>query len=413
MIKDNFCSFTVCNIAYLHKALALAESYNKYTNEKINIYIFDKKRELPDFSNISKIYWIEDLNIPNVMQLAFKYDITEFSTSLKPYLALKLFEKYDKVIFFDPDTYIYKSINYILNLLDKEDIVVTPHYITPQERGIELNQSDVGMMRFGSFNMGFFALKKTDESKRFLRWWDERCQDLCFFETQFGLSTDQKWVTIAPCFFPTLHVSFNLGLNMAFWNIHERKINMRDNTFVVNNEFDLIFFHFSSFNDQEPYKLTKRPFGIDVSNQINLHKVIDIYSNVSGKYLKLLMNINKKYAYDYMENGKYISPILRRAYSSIINKLDNKHYPFSDKNIIQFAKENYLFEKKDIVYQPEGFEEKQKYSKTFLIINKGLKFLLFILGPVKFSNLTRLFVYLSSLRQVDDLWKFKNYKEDK
>jgi hypothetical protein len=138
-----------------------------------------------------------------------------------------------------------------------------------------------------------------------------------------------------------------------------------------------------------------------------------MYSNTSKKYINLLMNVNKKYTYDYMENGKYISPILRRAYSSIISKLNDKHNPFNDKNIIQFAKENYLFEKKDALYKPEGFEEKQKYSKIFSIINKSLKFLLFIIGPVKFSNLTRLFVYLSSPRQVDGFWKFKNYKEDK
>ena len=99
-MKNNFTSFTVCNIAYLHKALALAESFNKYTSCKINIYLFDGRRELPDFSDIANIYWIEDLDIPNVNQLAFKYDITEFSTSLKPYLALKLLNEYKKVIFF-------------------------------------------------------------------------------------------------------------------------------------------------------------------------------------------------------------------------------------------------------------------------------------------------------------------------
>lgn len=178
-MKNNFTSFTVCNIAYLHKALSLAESFNKYTNEKINIYLFDRKRD------IANIFWIEELDIPNVKQLAFKYDITEFSTSLKPYLSLKLFEEYEKVIFFDPDTYLFNKIDTITNLLDKEDIV-----LTPQERGIRV-------MRFGSFNLGFFALRRTEESIKFLKWWDERCQDLCFFETQFGLSTDQKWVSIA------------------------------------------------------------------------------------------------------------------------------------------------------------------------------------------------------------------------
>jgi hypothetical protein len=407
-MKNNFTSFTVCNIAYLHKALALAESFNKYTSCKINIYLFDGKRELPDFSDIANIYWIEDLDIPNVNQLAFKYDITEFSTSLKPYLALKLLNEYKKVIFFDPDILIYNSIDYIVNLLDKEDIVLTPHYTTPQERGVELNQSDVGMMRFGSFNLGFFAVRKTDESIRFLKWWNERCQDLCFFETQFGLSTDQKWVSIAPCFFPSLHVSFNLGLNVAFWNMQERKITSRDgnNLFLVNDEYELLFFHFSSFNGKEPVKLTNRPFGIDISDETILQEVIDIYSRISNKYIDVLSAVSKKYSFDYTYDGLYISPTLRRAYASVIDKFLKNHNPFEINGEVEsFTKKNYLIENKSTEYSPEGFEEIEKYDRIFKIINKFLKILLYVLGPVKFSNLSRLFVYLSSYRQIKGLWK--------
>ncbi len=407
-MKNNFTSFTVCNVAYLHKALALAESFNRYTGKKINIYLFDGRRNLPDFSDIANLFWIEELDIPNVKQLAFKYDITEFSTSLKPYLALKLFEEYDKVIFFDPDTYLFNKIDTITDLLDREDIVLTPHYITPQERGIELNQSDVGMMRFGSFNLGFFALRRTEESIKFLKWWDERCQDLCFFETQFGLSTDQKWVSIAPCFFPSLHVSFNIGLNVAFWNMHERKITSRtkQDIFLINNKFQLIFFHFSSFNDKEPIKLSKRPFGIDISNETILHDVIETYSKTSNKYLLLLKNTDKKYSYDYMEEGKYITPTLRRAYSNQLNQFLKNHNPFeTNGEVSKFANKNYLFERKNIEYKPEGFNEITKYNKTFFLINKCMKFLLYILGPTKFSNLSRLFIYLSSSRQIKEFWE--------
>jgi hypothetical protein len=408
MNKKSFCSFTVCNIAYLHKALSLAESFNKYTSKKLNIYIFDKKRELPDFSNMANILWIEELEIPNIKQLAFKYDITEFSTSLKAYLSLTLFNEYNKVIFFDPDILIYNSIDSIIDLLDKEDIVLTPHYIMPQERGIELYQSDVGMMRFGSFNLGFFALRKSDESLRFLNWWNDRCQDLCYFETQFGLSTDQKWISIAPCFFPTLHISFNMGLNVAFWNIQERNISYQKNTdkFMVNDENELIFFHFSSYNDKEPLLLTKRPFGIDISQEVSLHKLINFYSEISNKYLNLLIKVDKKYSYDYMNNGLFISPTLRRAYSNMLGEFRKDENPFDDKGEIgKFAKKNFLLDIKAKSYIPKGFNEREKYSLTFKFINISLKILLYIIGPTKFSNLSRLLIYLSSYRQIKNLWK--------
>src|SRR5258707_5400016 len=102
------------------------------------------------------------------------------------------------------------------------------------------------MMRFGSFNLGFFAVRKSRQGIDFLEWWSSRSIDYSFMESQFGLSTDQKWVSIAPCFFSELHVSFNLGYNVAPWNTFEREIvGAADGSYRVNSTFPLIFFHFS------------------------------------------------------------------------------------------------------------------------------------------------------------------------
>lgn len=410
MNQLNFCSFTVCNVAYLHKALSLAESYYANVGEKINIFLFDKKRELGTLSDLANISWIEDLNIKNLEQLAFKYDIIEFSTSLKPYLAMYLLQTYEKVIFFDPDTFLYDKIDSILTLLDEEEIVITPHYITPQDRGPELFQSDIPLMRFGAFNLGFFAIKNSDESMRFLRWWDERCQDLCYVEIQFGLATDQKWITIAPSFFPTLHISFNLGLNVAFWNLHERKITMSTqiDKFTVNDKFKLIFFHFSSFNEKEPLKLIKKTLDIDISKDILLHKVIRKYNDVLEKYKKLLANIDKKYSYDFMNDGSFISPSLRRAYASILplGQFSKEHNPFDISGSIGiFAKKNFLLSKKSIGYTPLGIENVDNNKLKFYLVNKLFRILLYIIGPNQFANISRLLVFLSSYRLNRKLWK--------
>ena len=410
MESNNFCSFTVCNVAYLHKALSLAESYYANVGEKINIFLFDKKRELGTLSDLANISWIEDLNIKNLEQLAFKYDIIEFSTSLKPYLAMYLLQTYEKVIFFDPDTFLYDEIDSILTLLDEEEIVITPHYITPQDRGPELFQSDIPLMRFGAFNLGFFAIKNSDESMRFLRWWDERCQDLCYVEIQFGLATDQKWITIAPSFFPTLHISFNLGLNVAFWNLHERKITMSTqiDKFTVNDKFKLIFFHFSSFNEKEPLKLIKKTLDIDISKDILLHNVIQKYSDVLEKYKKFLVNIDKKYSYDFMNDGSFISPSLRRAYASILpsGKFSEEHNPFDiNSRIGIFAKKNFLLSKKSIGYTPLSIENVDNNKLKFYLVNKLFRILLYIIGPNQFANISRLLVLLSSYRLNIKLWK--------
>jgi hypothetical protein len=233
--------FTVCNLAYLPRALVLAESLTKHMSGRLKIILFDKKIELPLAANIAEILWVEELGVPNFYELAFMYDIIEFSTSLKPFFALKLLETHKAVVFMDPDTCLFESLSPIFAELQKYPIILTPHYTKPQPN--TPYESDMAMMRFGSFNLGFFAVNSSSEAHDFLAWWSERCIAFSFMESQFGLSTDQKWVTIAPCLFQGIHISFNLGYNVAPWNTYEREITKTDSgKFIINKIFPLVFF---------------------------------------------------------------------------------------------------------------------------------------------------------------------------
>lgn len=401
--RNDFAVFTVANLAYLPKAFVLAESLLRFDKVKLNIYIIDRKIKVDLPESLANFIWIEDVGFADLYDLAFKYDITEFSTSLKPSLTLKLLEQFQKIIFLDPDTCLYQSVAPILKDLDEHDIVLTPHYTIPHSQ--TLSDSDLGMMRFGSFNLGFFAVKNSEQGGYFLNWWDDRCRRFCYFETQFGLSTDQKWVSIAPCFFQDLYVSFNLGYNVAFWNLQERQIGKDSNDhYVVNGRHPLIFFHFSSFDEEKPELLSKRLFSRDEC--INKYII-----ELSVKYNKELKRHKKsisvvRYGFDYMVNGDYISPTLRRAYACVVAELPAGHDPFDSSGPVGiFAKRNYLLAKSDHKYTPAGFGDLDSHSNIFKIINFVMRIILRILGPNRFSNFSRLLVYLSSYRQNRGLWK--------
>lgn len=402
--EDNFTIFTVCNLAYFPRALVLAESVRKYANQKLKIFLFDKKSAV-DFSEYDvDVFWVEELGVPNFTQLAFKYDIIEFSTSLKPFITLELLKQYNKVIFLDPDTCMFGNVQVILDDLQDHSILLTPHYTTPQSN--DLRESDTGMLRFGSFNLGFYAVKDTAESLYFLNWWSQRCFDLCYMDSQFGLSTDQKWVTIAPCFFKDLYVSFNLGYNFAAWNSWERKLTKReDGAYFVNDDTPLIFFHFSNFDKSDPEYLNKRSCYETGVRRPDLLEIGTWYSNeLDSKYTDLAKT---KYAYDYMSKGEYISPTLRRAYACILDELPTDHDPFdSDGPVAKFAKRNYLFEKNDVPYKREGFSAVGDNQGKLSLIYFLMRTVLWIVGPNKFMNLSRLMVYLSSYRQNRGLWKY-------
>ena len=62
--------FTVCNIAYLHKALVLADSVFDNTGYKLNVFLFDKKQNLGLETDNLVVHWMEDIGIPNFLNLA-------------------------------------------------------------------------------------------------------------------------------------------------------------------------------------------------------------------------------------------------------------------------------------------------------------------------------------------------------
>ena len=113
MIKESLTVFTVCNVNFLSKALVLADSVFKNNGIKLNIYIFDRKREISFDKNVCTISWVVDLDVPQLKELAFKYDVTEFTTSLKPWITLMLLNQYEKVVFLDPDIKVYNSLSCI------------------------------------------------------------------------------------------------------------------------------------------------------------------------------------------------------------------------------------------------------------------------------------------------------------
>ena len=405
MNSNEYTVFTVCNLAYLPKALVLAESLKTYANKQLKIFIFDKKEDHFNLSNFDiEVIWVEDLNIPNFLELAFKYDIIEFSTSLKPAITLHLLKEYEKVIFMDPDTCFFGGVEPILNDLEENSILLTPHYTTPQAN--DLSESDTGMLRFGSFNLGFYAVRRSEESIKFLSWWNQRCVDLCYMDSQFGLSTDQKWVTIVHCFFKDIKVSFNLGYNIAAWNSWERHLSKDENgKYWVNGNTELTFFHFSNFDKNDTEYLNKRSTYETGKRRPDLKEIGDWYKNQLDKFED--KTPKTKYYYDYMNDGTYISPTLRRAYASILPELPQNTNPFEANGLVyKFAKNNFLFEKKNTPYKRESFGAIDNNKGKLKFIYFLMKIVLRLVGPNKFMNLSRLMVYLSSYRLNRGVWKY-------
>lgn len=395
--------FTVCNIAYLPRALVLAQSVLQHEGKKIKIVLFDRKTDISYPEGLADILWAEELGVPKFNELAFMYDIIEFSTSLKPFITLKLLQDSDAVVFLDPDTCLFRPLDPVYDDLVQHPIVLTPHHTSPQPS--TETESDIAMMRFGSFNLGFFAVRNDQAAINFLQWWSTRCIDLCFMESQFGLSTDQKWVTIAPCLFPGIYISFNQGYNVAAWNTFERKITKSEQYgYLINDKYPLVFFHYSNFDGKDLGYLKKR-----ASNEAGVD--YPVLSGLGMFYRDLLEAMEKrvslkKYSYDYMSDGSYISPTLRRAYAAVRHELPEGHDPFDSTGPVgKFAKKNFLLEKSHAKYRYPLLKDAERHSRKIKAVYSILRAILWIVGPNRFYDLSKLMVYLSIYRKNRGLWK--------
>ena len=109
-----------------------------------------------------EIISVSDISVPDATNMAFKYDVTEFSTAVKPFLLEYLFVKkgLETLLYLDPDILVTGSLEKLFKALDEHDFLLTPHLdkdypedgLLPDDRHILIS---------GVFNLGFFGIRKS------------------------------------------------------------------------------------------------------------------------------------------------------------------------------------------------------------------------------------------------------------
>lgn len=245
--------FTSVNNAYIPKAITLAQSLRRVYGDQAHItcMLSDVQRADIDYSAFDEVLTIDDLDlpVPSLPAWIFKHAVVELCTAVKPWAFKKIFQRHQaqRVIYMDPDTVAYSRLSEIETLLQDHPIILTPHVTVPAQDTQDLLDGEMlGCLRHGVFNLGFLALSCQGEGSDFLDWWAARCLDWCYDDGPRGLFTDQRWVDLAPCFFPSLLALRHPGYNMATWNLYYRQLSRDDDgTLWVNGDQPLRFFHFS------------------------------------------------------------------------------------------------------------------------------------------------------------------------
>jgi hypothetical protein len=201
--KQAICTIIAKN--YLSFARTLCYSFRAH-NPGVPCYVlvidewepFIKTEEEP-FELIS----LSDLQISEVIDMAFRYDITEFSTAVKPYLIAHLFASkgVSRLLYLDPDILVTHSLAGLFDALDKHDYILTPH-LDADYPDDNYRPSDGDILRCGIFNLGFLGIRQNDTSAAFLKWWQRKLKTKCVDAPAAGYFVDQRFIDLAILLYP-------------------------------------------------------------------------------------------------------------------------------------------------------------------------------------------------------------------
>jgi glycosyltransferase involved in cell wall biosynthesis len=301
---------------YLAQASVLAQSFNEHNPEfPFHILVIDgDESDRNCFGPSTQIVLPSDLPIETFAwhAMATSYDVMEFATAIKPkFLEYLLNDNTSSAIYLDPDIQVFSHLESIDEELTSTSVVLTPHCLFPIPRdGMETSEKT--LRHAGIFNLGFVGVSQS--GKEFLSWWHERLQTEAVVDLANALFTDQRWVDFVPSLFPCT-ILRDAGLNVAYWNLHERSLTKENNTIRVNGD-KLKFFHFSGLDPATPWQLTKHA-GTNPRVEINADPILESLVNSYSDLLQTAGHAEQKkvpYGFNETADGIALNSYIRRAF---------------------------------------------------------------------------------------------------
>jgi hypothetical protein len=330
----------ICTIIaknYLAFARTLAQSFSSFHPDyKVYVLIVD---DFAGYINPAdecfEIVKLTDLGIPNLPGFCFKYNVKELCTAAKAHLLDYLIREksVDRLLYLDPDILTTGPLDGMYEKLSTYDIVLTPHLDTnyPDD---DLLPDDGHILRAGQFNLGFIGVNSSENAKSFLNWWKPKLYKRCVVDVLNGYFIDQKFIDFVPIFFKNILVEKDVGYNVAYWNLHSRRISRENGAWMCNGG-PLYFFHFSGYHPESAAISSHIPDSLAryrLSNRRDLGKLFAQYKEL------LIRNGHGQascwpYTFGYFKTGEPIPDNLRSYYRSLDGKWRSAEDPFESEEL--------------------------------------------------------------------------------
>ncbi len=340
---------------------------------------------------------LRDLPLEHMRREAMKFDILELNTNVKPTFLKFLFARFgiETLTYLDPDIFVYGALTPVFEALaGGASATLTPHITTPITDDRLPSEQD--HLYNGTYNLGFVGLRRSEETAQMLDWWERRCLDLGFSEGRTGLFVDQKWMNLAPGLFARVHILRDAGCNMAYWNLHERRLTGDPERPTVNDAVPLAFFHFSGIVVDDPAVLSKH------TNRFTLADRPDLGSMFAAYKAAVLANRDPAvesipYGFDRISDGTAVTRLARRIYAKRAEQFAGDD-PFDARGpFARFARRHRLVAGKAAPAK-STWREFDPDDRRVQAVHRLLKLALRVLGANRYELLMRYLAHIAVLR---------------
>lgn len=268
---NNF--ITLFNFNYLPQGLTMFYSLKKnLPNAKLWVLCMDDqvakyllKRKLKDL----KVIHLKEIENDKLLRAKRERKFIEYCWTLTPFLPTFFFKKYKKkhVTYLDADLFFYKKLNPIFDEFkhSKKSVFITEH-------GFH-KRFDYIKKKRGNFCVQFIIYKNNNNTKKILKWWQDKCLKWCYEFVEKGKFGDQKYLDKWPILFKKyIHISKNRKFFQGPWTLDRFK------------EHDAIVYHFHGFKINTPNILIYNNYGFTKK----------IIKNIYFPYIKSMKRTLKK-----------------------------------------------------------------------------------------------------------------------
>lgn len=198
----------------------------------------------------------DDLGFDFIPEMRSYYGTLEFCSALKSLGSAYVLRDETECLFLDPDMLVLDSLHDTV-LSCSGEMVVSAHTFAPYPSD-GAAPDDLELCQSGFINGGVLLTRRTESGTPALDWLVGKACYQWFVAPTFGLYGDQHWLSALFYLFRSrTGLIEDRGVNVAYWNLHERPLRMEDGRIKLATGEPLRLMHFSGFAMPSGGKLTR------------------------------------------------------------------------------------------------------------------------------------------------------------